>query len=383
MAIRAVSYSGGGGSKNNSSTSTDNSVLKAAKSQTGTSGMDDNGTSNIIRNRNYSTNDYKNINSTFYKPLLHANNIFERNEIDLFNKTYRFGVFNPYGALTTTREYLFFTKPDLNIYYRDDSTGSLTKGKVLNDALQGYPFWVDLANNHPKVLELLQASANTKDNFNHLLQNQVISSLEIPGLSAESIESPNNMYGVSINYRGSSESSDDNLDFSLEFRDTKWLDTYYFFKAYEEYETLKHHGVIRPFKKYIEDRVIHDQFSVYKFLVDEDMETIIYYGKYYGVMPMSLPRDVFSEGKFDNGISYSISFKAAFFEDMRPDILADFNNLSKSYYDAQTRRIDVYNDVLGMIDNRPAKAAYIEKVSSSISPTGFLYKLRWRGSDNV
>ena len=344
--------------------------------------MDDGNRSNIIVDSpivSYQAND---IDNTKYTGILHSANIFRRNEIDLHHKVYRFGLFNPYGTLTNTREFLFFTKPDLNIYKRNDTTGAVTKS-ALNENLEDIPFGRDLLKSRKNTIEMLQLSSNSEDNFNHLLQNQVISNLDIPGLSAETVDTPVNMYGVGFSYRGSSEASDDSFDFSLEFRDDKWLDTYYFFKAYEEYENLKHHGLIRPWKKYIEDKIIHDQFAIYKFLVDEDMETIIYYAKFYGVMPKSLPRDVFSSSNFDNGLSYSIDFKAAFFEDMKPEIIQDFNYDSKNYYNSLPYRIDIYNDILDRADNRPAKAAYVETVTSNISPTGYLYKLRWRGSDSV
>lgn len=352
-------------------------------------GMNDAGKSNKIKHNKISSKTAKNIESSFYKSLMHYNGLYERNEINLFDKVYRFGLFNPYGAITQTKEFLFFTKPDLHIYQMNDNTGILT-GK-LNSGLINNPFWEDLVKYRKNIVKTLQYSygnnKSVKDPFNHLLQNQVNSNLEIPGLNAETIETASNSYGVNLSYRGSSESSDDNLEFSLEFKDTKWLDVYFYFKAYEEYETLKHHGVIRPYKKYIIDKVLHDQFAIYKFLVDDDMETILYYGKYYGVMPTSLPRDVFSNTNFDNGLSYSINFKAAFYEDMRPEILYDFNALSRSFYNSLPYRVDIYNNILDRVDNRPARAALIEKdtsrISKAISPTGFTYKLRWRGSDKV
>ena len=368
-----------GASANN--TSGRNFTIKRNKSAR-TNNMDDGGASAKIANSKMTVKKAKNISGSSFKSLMHYNNLFTRDEIDIFNKTYRFGLFNPYGAVTHTREVLFFTKPDLNIYLRDDDTGIVDK-TALNPGLASIPFWKDLLASRPKIINTLQLSANPKDNFNHLLQNQVISNLDIPGLTAETIDTAVNMYGVGFTYRGSSEASDDSFDFSLEFKDSRWLDTYYFFKAYENYETLKHHGVIRPWKRYIERKEIHDQFSIYKFLLDEDMETILYWGKFYGVFPKSLPRDVFSNATFDNGISYSIEFKAAFFEDMAPEILADFNKISYRNFNSQKYEVDVYNTTFGRVDNRPVKAAYIEKVKSTISPTGYVMKLRWKGSDKL
>ena len=246
-------------------------------------------------------------------------------DLNIFNNIYRFGYLNPSDAISNTREYLFFTKPELYIYEPGKSS------KVLRPELADIPFWREMYNYHNKVLFLLSGEdylriGGTKlSRNNNLLSNQVSSTLDVPGTDAVMSETGANKYGVSISYRGSSEASDDNFDFSLEFKDTRNLDVYHFFKAYEEYETLKHHGVIGPPMKYIEQKILHDQFAIYKFIVDEDMETIVYYCKYYGVTPKSLPRDIFSSNTFENGIVYSIGFHAQFFEDMDPRILYDFN----------------------------------------------------------
>lgn len=327
--------------------------------------------------------------SDWGKSILHGVGIYDPTEIDIYNKTYRFGIRNPYSALANCREYLFFTKPDLHLLYVS-GTNTTIPGSTLNPALTGLPFWADLYSSRKDTTLLnLQNSRTVSggyyDPFCHLLQNQCKSNLDIPGLTSEMIDTPSNNYGVNYSYRGSSEASDDNPEFSLEFKDNRYLDVFYFFKAYEEYETLKHHGVISPPKYYITNKILHDCFSIYKFLVADDMETIIYWGKMFGVMPKSLPRDVFSNPEFDNGLSYSIDFKAAFYEDMKPEILSDFNNLSRDLYNSQTYQINIYNQIFGRTDTRPAKAAaiVIDRTSAAAqrSPTGYLYKLKWRGSD--
>ena len=325
-----------------------------------------------------------------YSGIFHSSNIYSKSEIQssIYTKTFRFGINNPYSTISYGREYLFFTKPDLNIIAQTNHGGETVEGNKLYASLQDIPFWVDIKKTRKNTIEALEYSYKRnvnkiRDPFNHLLQNTCVSNLDVPALSAEVVDTATNMYGVGYSYRGSSEASDDNPEFSLEFRDTRNLDVYYYFKAYEEYETLKHHGIVSPSKYYIKNKILHDAFAIYKFLVDEDMETIVYYGKMYGVTPKSLPRDVFSSTNFDNGISYSIDFKAAFYEDMKPDILADFNKLSINLYKAQKYQITPYNSVLDHADTRPAKAAYVVKESSNISPTGYVYKLKWKGSDVI
>ena len=326
------------------------------------------------------------------KSAYHSANIYSDLEIRdrLYSETFRFGLRDTYGAQGSGKEVLFFTKPDLHIFRINDTydnAGAIPTNAItgtLSAGLANIPFWTELAaSRRNTTLASLQLSRDVTDPFNHLLQNMVKSTMDVPGLSSDAIETPTNMYGVGYSYRGSSEGADDNPTFSLEFRDTKYLDVYTYFKAYEEYETIKHHGLVRPPLYYIVNKIIHDQFSIYKFILADDMETIIYYGKMYGVMPMSLPRDVFSNPTFDDGINYTIEFKAAFYEDMKPDILADFNALSQSIYNAQRYQINPYNAVLDKSDMRTAVAAAVVKDTTSAaaqrSPLGYVYKLKWRG----
>ena len=344
--------------------------------------MDDGGASNNVVGKINTVQEAKNVavnSEDSYSGLYHAAGIYKRNEIDYFSKRYRFGILNPYESLTNCREYLFFTKPDLNIYPRDNTNGSVSK--ELNSYLQTKPYWRELASKNYEIVKLLQMSIDPGDKFNHLLENMVQSNLDVPGVTAEMIETPNNMYGVGYTYRGSSEASDDSFDFSLEFKDTKYLPVYHFFKAYEDYETLKHHGQLEPWRQYIMDKILYDQYSIYKFIVDEDGETIIYYAKFFGVKSKSLPRDVFSNTTFDNGLSYSIDFNAAFFDDMKPYILTNFNEISRSFYQSRKYQVDVHNHVLDRPDNRAAKAAYIVSENSTLAPGGKVYKLKWRGDD--
>lgn len=341
-----------------------------------------------LNTEEFTKSDYA--SSEYFQNLFGSYNLRTRTELHdgIYTSTYRFGLLNPYGAISTGREFLFFTKPDLNILGRSKDSYESLVATDLNDDLKGNPFWEDLFKFRYRTITLLEnsyqdARYNGKDPFNHLLQNQCSSNLEISALEASTIDTPTNMHGVGYGYRGSSESSDDNPSFSLEFKDTRWLDVFTYFKAYEEYETLKHHGQVRPLKKYALNKILHDQIAIYKFIVDEDMETIIYYGKMYGVYPVSLPRDVFSNPTFDGGLSYNISFKAAFYEDMKPDIISDFNYLSRDWFKSRPVSIPIYNRAAGNIDGRAAEAAYVlvdqDSPRARSSPNGYIYKLVWKG----
>lgn len=344
-------------------------------------GVQDDNYSNTLDARILEAEEVKNNGNSTFSYLRSTMNFPDREQ--LFTKTYRFGHFLK-NTISIGREFLFFTKPELYIIQTVDDLSSGQSNGSLVPGLSKVPFWTELANNRYEIINQLQRSTTKdRDPFNHLLQNTVNSNLDIPTLSADYVDSAANSYGVNMSYRSSSESSDDSPEFSLEFRDNKWLDVFYYFKAYDEYEVAKHHGLVGPYKDYIINKILHDQIAIYKFITDDDMETILYYGKVYGATPKNVPREVFSSPNWDSGITYSVDFKASFYEEMKPDIISDFNALSSNTYNSQPYRIDVYNDILQGVDRRPAKAAYIEKVKTNRSSAGFVYKLRWRGSDKI
>lgn len=319
--------------------------------------------------------DLENNLSEYFEPTLHANGLFKRDEIDYFNNRYRFGIMDPYHQLANAREYLFFTKPDLNIYPRGTNGRPSSR---MAEYLRHQPEWNMFEEHHYEVLKCLQGSLSSENPFNNLLGNTVSSNLEVPGLSTEVLDTANSMYGVNIQYHASAEASNDNFDFSLEFKDTKLLDVYTYFKAYELYHELSHHGVIEPWIKYVWFHILYDQYSIYKFIVDEDGETIVYWGKAYGVFSKSLPRDIFTNTNFDDGISYTVDFHAFQYRDMDPRILKEFNALGKNYYESRKYRIDIWNEVFDRVDNRPAQAAAVEEEWHPIYNRN-VPKLRWRG----
>lgn len=253
-----------------------------------------------------------------------------------FNNYSRFGrVIDPYGRLNDTREYLFFVKPNLHIL-----AGSKTEegrveytanGLSLNPELNNNRYFRDLIYRHPDVVRSLTKNApgsRSGDPFCHLLSFTVNSSLDIPSSEFTTMDLPATMLGTSYEYLGNAEASDENPSFSLEFLDNKYLDTYHFFRAYDEYQTVRKSGLVTPpGEDYWRYKRLHNTMGVYKFLVAEDMETIIYYAYFWGVYPVSVPREAFSDPAFPEGLTFSVNFKAAFFEDLDPRILESFNRL--------------------------------------------------------
>lgn len=317
---------------------------------------------------------------------------------------------NPDYAIGSTREYLFFTKPDLHILNR--KSGKLAKG-LGND-----PFWTEMVNKYRDVIQMLQYSAPRveggsswmnksaryvkRKEFITLLTNAVSGSLDLPSSSADTTETGSTIYGTTIQYRKGAWKSDEGYDFNLEFVDSPYLQVYHFFKMWEEYTKLKDIGAVSPpgsrnCNPYRVNKILHDQIGIFKFIVGEDMETIQYYAYLTGCFPKSVPRDSFNN--INPGmLSYSIDWHAQFVEDMNPLILVHFNNImrkelstnlnmatGKDGFGKKPGGIDtnkyeyvpIYNHKYGHINGGFRSYPIIGIVNDVNNPGRYKYVLRW------
>ena len=271
--------------------------------------------------------------------LLYSNGIYDRLRMGLFDKFSRIPVIDPYNTITNTKEYIFITKPDLCLLK--------TNSDIINPALGNNTFFKEAVENYLPVVKQLQSSSEVnKTPFMTILSNSLTSALDLPGISSDSVDTSSNIMGTKISYRGTSYRSDDDHDFSLEFEDNKYLDIYMLFKIYDEYERLKWNGSIDlasddHWKEYITNRVLHDQMTIYKFIVDNDGMRILYWARITGCYPISVPRDSFSDAP--NGpLKYTIQWKGNFVRDMDPIILDQFNYLVKPVFDRIRSRTSNY-----------------------------------------
>lgn len=291
----------------------------------------------------------------------------------------RFSFLDPYITIGGSKEYLFFTKPDLNLVASKNS---------LNSDIKTIPYFSNIFKRYPQIIHQLQFSSSSSNNpFMPLLTNSVASSLDLPSISNELVETAVNIYGTSISYRGLSNKSSENVDFSLDFRDGIDLEVYNLFKTWDMYNELKCKGLISgpPGSKtknssndYRNYKILHDQIAIYKFIVADDLETIIYYACFYGCFPKSTPRESFSD--VSNGyMTYSVEWHSQFVYDLDPLILRDFNIISYNHWKDKYKKDGVmpiwnnrYNEINGGFRKCPLIVEEWDGTSKMYRP-----KLKW------
>lgn len=322
--------------------------------------------------------------------IMHQNLFFDRSEIKWYDHFNRYGYIDPYNTDQVIKEFLFFTKPDLNIFnatsYKDCNADSL------NDSLKVIPFFRSAATRHKDALLQLQYGVKNLDGiyspFMNLLTNAATGKMDLPSIQSETQSSTPNIYGTVIDYRSHSVKSDNAFDFSISFMDTAYLEIYTLAKAYDEYMRMVKMGEVQfndTYKEYIKARVIPEQFSVYKFLIGTDGETILYYAKATGCFFVDVPRSDFGDPPND-GFKFSLSFHANFIEDNNPLILSEFNKISP-VGSSDNEYVDVYNEY--GFNNSWAKYPCIRSANASydkrVARRGDLsvdYRLKWVGANS-
>lgn len=330
-------------------------------------------TSPVLRNKSnlsFNTNEIDN--------AIMSHGIYDRYDMEWYRKFTRFGIIDPQNTVTTTKEYIFITKPDLCLL---DDTGNKP-----HKLLSQYPFFNHAADRYNQVCRQLQSSVSFQDGpFMAMLSNSITSTLDIPGIEAEMIKTGTNVMGTKINYRSTSMKSDEDHTFTLEFEDTRHLDIYMLFKIWDEYEKLKWNGALEfnqndstRWVNYTINKILHDQVSIYKFVVDQDGARLLFWAKLTGCIPTSIPRDAFSDMNNSEGQKLSVTWKAHFVRDMDPSILSHFNLTVRNRANGRAE-LPLYDLKGHHMDGHWSSCPYIEyKAVNSKRGTNYEYFLRWK-----
>lgn len=279
----------------------------------------------------------------------------------------KFDRFYPYGYMETDtdglyREYIFFTKPHLNIE------------SMKYNSPYYYKF---IKESYPHICNLLSSGGG---GFIPLLTNSHTitssSGVDIPDAISMENETMSNVYGAMIKYKGHSLESRYNKEFTVEFSDSSFLDVYMLFHIWEQYSTMKNLGLVQTYDQYrAPANILDDQVSAFIIKTGDDNEHIVYMGKWTGVFPTNTPSSVFTtmEG---GAIKMSIQFESFLYEDKTPEIIFDF--ISVSGGNKQKERPMYKGDYVGAgttFDSYHRVSPFI--VKGKLHGRS-VYKLKWR-----
>lgn len=297
----------------------------------------------------------------------------ERTFSNLTNKYNRFKTPIPNIELRKAFSHVFFTRPACNI---------LTNGSSLNDQCLNNLTFANAYNSSPDLVKELDISANKKDQFMKSLSNMAKSF----SLTAEEIETDTygrTYTGYKISYGKNNIASKTAGSFQITYDDDRNLHVYRLHKLWVDYINNVYRGEFAPKKSNIFDKILDYVCSVYYIMTAEDGETILFWSKYYGVYPSTIPSDQYSwtSGQLLRPNDISVTYQYSFKEDYNPYSLIEFNHNAKvDRNNLGANYVPIYDSKMGTVGTTWVGTPFIEMKRNTGAGNRYDYKLRFAKS---
>ena len=231
---------------------------------------------------------------------------------------------------------------NFNPYRREDQFEPFTKGIPLifittpflnfcDQNVNANSFFSYLSLSEPDILKSLSygnGGNKTSSPFIKILSNR-FDGISTKDTLARTKELNETFYGNKQMLPGSNIDSVTGDELSIKYTDTKYLHITKLNKAWTDYVELIRRGEIAPSDDVRNHRYIDFTSTLYYFLLDFDMQTILFYSQYVGLVPISNPYSNFGMELTSKDISpIDISYIYSYKQDLDPHILMDFNLVS-------------------------------------------------------
>lgn len=244
-------------------------------------------------------------------------NYGKENSNDYFTKssTYynRFKLPSPNEAFTKGFAHVFITRPNCNI----DST-----------VIKKVGFYKNANDRNEELIKQLK-SGTSGNQFMYSLSNKVISfSPNDEYIGTESYGKTWGGHKITIG-RTNIESKSAN-EVNITFKDDRDLDVYTIIKLWCEYINGVYIGLFSPLRQMITLKTLDYASSIYYFITAEDGETVVFWSKYYGTFPSTVPTTQYAwaQGNVIDSttVNLDVKFNYSFKEDCNPETMNEFNN---------------------------------------------------------
>lgn len=276
-----------------------------------------------------------------------------RKNMDSYN---RFKLANPDDILSRGYMHIFFTRPDCNLYKG--------VGQGLRSEIKADPFVKYINSRNPGLLKQLTLNNGSDHQFMMLLSNKAKGfQLTDDGINSES--HGKSMSGYSIAY-GRRRDSELGGTLSINYRDTRNFDILNLHKLWVDYIVNVYKGKWTPNFTYIQNKVLDYPIAIYVIVTAEDFETVIFWTKYYGVFPVSIPLSAINWDGESSTIAapqLSVSYRYSWKEDLNPVALSELSmNAFRDNIPLIAPYKPTYNVRNGVINNTWVGAPFIEVV---------------------
>jgi hypothetical protein len=323
----------------------------------------------------------------------------------------------PRHELDTLCQYVFIVRPNLNILNKNGKLvnyGDNRAQYLPNSSPKKDQFFIHMKKTYPHILKNLTGNELSGHDFIPYLVGRT-ESLNVPDYTIKDYKVTQPFTGYNLPYASHALESQTGGQFEITFREDENLQIHKLFQTWLYYIDGVTRNRFGPLVKYIRNDQIDYACSVYCITCKADAEEIVYWTKYTGCFPTSVPNSDFSfnlRGTPNNKVS--IPFDYFYQEALNPYILVDFNKNAHITTEAKYKKqgyIPIYrSDTLadiGMKESRSAerkamtepfnglgtsfvKSAPISLGSGNglvgapfICKVGHKYYLRWKTTPNL
>lgn len=249
--------------------------------------------------------------------------------------------------------YVFFTRPDLNVFD--------TSGKVLKQ-FYSRPQLHYLVSSSPQTIKSLTLGFTSAHDFNPILSNRV-GSLDVQDDVIDVVETGETFTGYKSQYAKHGIRSITAGQLSIKFPETYNMAITTLHQFWCGYESDVYRGFLDPKEEYIGGKILDYACDIYYFLTDRD-GVIRFWTKYFGCFPSNVPKGAFS---YDSGslITFpelNVTYNYIYKEDLSPDTITEFNINAKVNENTTTSYLRDYDASLGHYGTTWVGPPFIQEV---------------------
>jgi len=250
------------------------------------------------------------------------------------SKVYQDAIIEPYES---GRFYIFMTRPDMNLNIENlramDRIGQNEIGdEILHNLVSQLYVQRDssLQAKFNKLLGISEDPYLPKTSYGSFIQliTNLHKTAPIKDIVADAKTAFETYDGYGMVLGGHSKDSRSKGEFSITYNETKDLEIMKLHSIWTRYIDFASEGLVSRTKDNRDKHILDYASSLYVFAVEPDGETISFWAKFSGVIPLGVPWTSLGENLGEsNLITPTINYKYTYYEDNTLDIIRDFTNL--------------------------------------------------------
>ena len=312
------------------------------------------------------------IHRQFYLPVTGEG--FKTQLYNMYSKYNRFKLPNYDMEIKKGFAHVFFVRPMCNL---------LEKAGELKSNVRAEGAFFDIFEQNPVLVNEISDDTVGHDNDFMMILSNYVKSFSLNDEELHSDTYGRTYTGYKISYGKTNIESKTAGNISVTFSDDKILSIYKIHRMWTDYINGVYRGRLDPNSYNIMNKVLDYVGAIYYILTADDGETVLFWSKYYGVYPTSIPSSQYSwnSGSFVNPETITIQYNYSWKEDFNPTAIVEFNANAKVTQSMYAAYAPTFDKTLFHMGDPLVGVPYIERVTNAAGELPYYanscYKLRF------